>query len=309
MKILNFGSLNFDYVYDVEHIVQAGETIAAGEMNTFLGGKGFNQSVALAKAGVPVYHAGMVGKDGVAFLQYCREYGIDSSYIGVSEEKSGHTIIQLDRNAQNCILIYGGSNRRIDEAYVDSVLENFGRGDYLLLQNEISCLSYIIDSAYKRGMYIVLNPSPMDENLLECDLTKVSCFILNEIEGKQMTGETDPEKILEQLLQKYPAACFVLTLGSEGSVYRDCGQCLKQGIFETKAVDTTAAGDTFTGYFVAALYREEEIRAALELSACAAAIAVSRKGAAPSIPAYEEVKSKLQEEEPEWEKKDSLICC
>lgn len=309
MKILNFGSLNIDYVYDVDHIVQAGETIAAGEMNTFLGGKGFNQSVALAKAGTYVYHAGIVGKDGLLFLQYCKEYGIDTSYINVSEEKSGHTIIQLDRNAQNCILIYGGSNRKIDEAFVDSVLENFSEGDFLLLQNEISCIPYIIDSAYRRGMYVVLNPSPMDENLNKCDLTKVSCFILNEIEGNQMTGESDSEKILEQLLRRYPAACFVLTLGSEGAIYRDRRRCLRQGVFETKAVDTTAAGDTFTGYFIAALSQKKEIVEALEISACAAALTVSRKGAAPSIPYYEEVKNKMQKEEPEWEKQDSLICC
>lgn len=296
MKILNMGSLNFDYVYEVDHIVQEGETIASKTMHTFLGGKGFNQSVALAKAGISVYHAGMLGEDGQIFLQYCKEYGIDASYVRVIKDRSGHTIIQLDKNAQNSIMIYGGSNRKIDEKYVESVLDNFNQGDYLLLQNEISCLPYIIDRAYERGMYIILNPSPIDEVIGQCDLRKVSCFILNEIEGKQMTGETEPEKILEQLLCRYPMACFVLTLGNEGAIYRDGRQYIRQKIFETEAVDTTAAGDTFTGYFVASLLKKEEVEKALEISACAAAITVSKKGAAPSIPYFDEVKEKLKED-------------
>lgn len=118
MKVLNFGSLNVDYVYTVDHMVQGGETLNTSKMDIFLGGKGFNQSAALAKAGAAVYHAGQIGDDGLNFLEACQEYGIHSDYIRKCIGKSGHTIIQVDKKGQNCILLYGGSNRTITEEFV-----------------------------------------------------------------------------------------------------------------------------------------------------------------------------------------------
>lgn len=289
MKVLNFGSLNVDYVYNVDHMVQGGETLSSSGMNIFLGGKGFNQSAALAKAGLEVYHAGQIGEDGLGFLDGCKEYGIHSDFIRKVEGKSGHTIIQVDKNGQNCILLYGGSNRSITKEFVDEVLSHFEKGDYLVLQNEINLMDYIIDVAYEKGMVIVLNPSPMDSYLDNCDMNKVSYFLLNEIEGAQLTGEKDLDKVPDKLLEKYPNAKIVLTLGQEGSVYMDKNQTVKQGIYEVKAVDTTAAGDTFTGYFIAGVIAGEPMEQVLSRAAMASAIAVSRKGAAPSIPFRKEV--------------------
>lgn len=289
MKVLNFGSLNVDYVYNVDHMVQEGETLSSSGMNIFLGGKGFNQSAALAKAGLEVYHAGQIGEDGLGFLEGCREYGIHSDFIRKVEGKSGHTIIQVDKNGQNCILLYGGSNRSITKEFVDDVLSHFEKGDFLVLQNEINMMDYIIDAAYEKGMTIVLNPSPMDANLDNCDMNKVSYFLLNEIEGEQLTGEENLDKVPGKLLEKYPNAKIVLTLGQEGSVYMDKEQTVRQGIYKVKAVDTTAAGDTFTGYFIAGVIAGEPIPQVLSRAAKASAIAVSRKGAAPSIPFRKEV--------------------
>lgn len=289
MKVLNFGSLNVDYVYNVDHMVQGGETLSSSGMNIFLGGKGFNQSAALAKAGLEVYHAGQIGEDGLGFLDGCKEYGIHSDFVRKVEGKSGHTIIQVDKNGQNCILLYGGSNRSITKDFVDEVLSHFEKGDFLVLQNEINMMDYIIDAAYEKGMVIVLNPSPMDAYLDNCDMNKVSYFLLNEIEGAQMTGEEDLDKVPAKLLEKYPNAKIVLTLGQEGSVYMDKEQTVRQGIYKVKAVDTTAAGDTFTGYFIAGVIAGEPIPQVLSRAAKASAIAVSRKGAAPSIPFRKEV--------------------
>ncbi len=289
MKVLNFGSLNVDYVYNVDHMVRGGETLASGGMNIFLGGKGFNQSAALAKAGLEVYHAGQIGEDGLAFLSACREYGIHDDFIRKTEGKGGHTIIQIDKTGQNCILLYGGSNRTITKEFVDEVLPHFGKGDFLVLQNEINLLDYIIDAAYERGMIIALNPSPMDENLDSCDMSKIRYFLLNEIEGAQLTGEQDLSKVPAKLLEKYPDAGIVLTLGQEGSVYMDKEQTVRQGIYPVKAVDTTAAGDTFTGYFIAGIAAGDPIEKILDTAAKASAIAVSREGAAPSIPCKKEV--------------------
>lgn len=296
MKVLNFGSLNYDYVYKVDHVITPGETMDTAGMEMHFGGKGLNQSIALSRAGVPVKHAGMVGEDGQGFLDLCEKSGVDTSLIRMVPGKSGHTIIQLDKNAQNSILLYGGSNRMITKEYVDEVFSEFGEGDIILLQNEVNEMPYIIDTAYEKGMRIVLNPSPYNEALLSCDMRKISVFLLNEIEGFQISGEREPEKILDKMMEKFPEAQVVLTLGSDGVVYRDKHETHRQGIFHVKPVDTTAAGDTFTGYFIASMVNGLLIPEALKLCAKASAIAVSRMGAANSIPTAAEVKeAKLEE--------------
>lgn len=296
MKVLNFGSLNLDYVYEVDHILRPGETISSKNLEMICGGKGLNQSAAMARAGLPVYHAGMVGEEGQPLLDLCDEFGIDRTYIRRIGGRSGHTMIQVDKEGQNSILLFGGANRQVTETYVDEVLKEFGAGDYLVLQNEISSLSYMIERAYDRGMCIVLNPSPYDERLLSCNLDKVSYLFINEIEGEQMTGESAPEKICEVLLKRYPRIHVVLTLGAQGSLYASGSEeAVYCDSFAVKAVDTTAAGDTFSGYFLYSVVNHMPVPAGLRLASAAAAIAVTRKGAAPSIPALSEVESFLCE--------------
>lgn len=293
MRVLNFGSMNLDYVYTVDHMVLPGETQNSQGMNTFLGGKGFNQSTALAKAGVEVYHAGLIGEEGKIFRETAKEYGIRDEYIQVCDEKNGHTIIQVDKNGQNCILLYGGANRAVTREFVDEVLSGFEKGDIILLQNEINELDYIIDKAYEKGMQIFLNPSPFDGALDACDLNKISCFLLNEIEGGQIAGETEPDKIIDGILANYENAKVVLTLGGDGSVYADKEKRCQQPVYKVETVDTTAAGDTFTGYFIAGLIQGKTVEETMRMCAVAAGIAVSRPGAAPSIPYMEEVEKLL----------------
>ena len=296
MRVLNIGALNLDYVYDVDHIILPGETESTGGMNVFLGGKGMNQSCALAQAGVDVYHGGMIGEDGHQFLTACKEFGIHTDYIKTLEGKSGHTIIQIDKNAQNSILLYGGANQRLTEEFVDGILANFDASDILLLQNEVNLLPYIVDRAYEKGMFIILNPSPFNEKLNAVDLKKISMFLLNEVEGEQIAGSSDPDKILADMMGMFPEAKVVLTLGKEGSIYCDATQRHFQPAFPVSAVDTTAAGDTFTGYFIASIVAGEPVPTALRKGAKAAAIAVTRPGAVPSIPNREEVERALKEE-------------
>ncbi len=293
MRVLNIGSMNLDYVYSVDHIICPGETEATGSRNTFLGGKGMNQSCALAKAGVEVYHAGLIGKDGTAFLDACKEYGVHSDYIRVVDVPTGHTVIQIDKNAQNSILLFGGANQMLTEAYVDEVLSHFTSEDVLLLQNEVNLLPYIVDKAYEKGMQIALNPSPFNEKLLQVDLSKISIFLLNEVEGYQITGEKEAGQILEALRSRFPDARIMLTLGMDGAIYADKDSRIHQPIFPVKAVDTTAAGDTFTGYFLAGISEGLSMEEILRRSAKASSIAVSRPGAVPSIPWREEVLKQL----------------
>lgn len=295
MKVLNIGSMNLDLVYSVDHIVQPGETEASFALDTFLGGKGLNQSMALAKAGVEVYQGGMIGEDGQVFLDACAEYGVRADYIRTVPGKSGHAVIQRDKSAQNCILLYGGANQMLTVEYVDSVLADFGAGDILLLQNEVNQMGYIVEKAYEKGMQIALNPSPFNEKLDAVDMKKISIFLLNEVEGNQVTGLTVPDEIIAEMLRRFPKAKIVLTLGKGGAVYADAEQKHFQPIFKVQAVDTTAAGDTFTGYFLAGLLSGMPVPEILKMSAKASSIAVSRAGAVPSIPYRDEVLSALAE--------------
>ena len=180
---------------------------------------------------------------------------------------------------------------------MDEVLAKFGADDFLILQNETNLLDYIIDRAYEKGMKIILNPSPFDEGLISCDLSKVSVFLVNEIEGRQLAGaafetEEDGNRLVDAILKVYPKAQVVLTMGDKGAFYGGGEKRHYQPCFQVKAVDTTAAGDTFTGYFVFGLLNGYEIEKSLELAAKAASIAVSRSGAVPSIPVMEEVAGK-----------------
>ena len=289
MKILNIGSLNLDHVYNVDHIVAGGETQSSKSLRAYCGGKGLNQSIALARAGALVFHGGLIGSDGEALLDMCRENGIDTTYIRQIDGRSGHTVIQVDKQGQNSILLYGGANHQFTEAYIDDILKNFGEGDILLLQNEINFVDYIVEQAFLRGIKIILNPSPMNEALKKADLTKVSLFIMNEIEGEQITGEKEAGKILARAKMLFPKARLVLTLGKKGSVYTYGNEELWQKAYPANAVDTTAAGDTFTGYFIAGMTRGLDAKASLDLAAKASALAVGRRGAAPSIPWLREV--------------------
>lgn len=295
MRVLNIGSMNLDNVYRVDHIVAPGETEATGGVEVFLGGKGLNQSVALARAGVEVYQGGMIGEDGQPFLDACATYGVHSAFIRRVDGRSGHTVIQLDKNAQNSILLFGGANQRLTAEYVDGVLAQFGAGDLLLLQNEVNLLPYIVDRAHEKGLRIALNPSPFNEKLDAVDLNKIGLFLLNEVEGFQLTGEREPGAILDAMRARYPRAAVVLTLGAEGAYYDGDGERVFRPAFPVEAVDTTAAGDTFTGYFIAGLAEGLPVDETLRRSARAAAIAVTRPGAAPSIPGRAEVERALDE--------------
>lgn len=291
MKILNFGSLNIDYVYSLSHFVQKGETITSDKLNVFAGGKGLNQSIALSRAGGNVYHAGAIGADGVFLEEVLNEAGVDTRFLMKYEDvRTGNAIIQKDRGGDNCIILYGGANQAITKEMADEVLSAFGEGDWLFLQNEISEIPYIVEKAHKRGMRIVLNPSPMNEKILRINLNYIDCFILNEVEAHALVREdADQDALLNQLKERFPHAEIVLTLGEKGSAYAGAEGIAEQKAYQVATVDTTAAGDTFIGYYMAERLQGESVKEALDMASRASAIAVSKKGAAPSIPKRDEV--------------------
>ena len=294
MKILNFGSLNLDLVYQIPHFVRAGETLSTTGFSRNVGGKGLNQSVALAKAGAEVYHAGLIGEDGALLKDFLAENGVDVRFVRTVDCPSGHAVIQVVPEGNNCIFLFGGANQQVSEAFIAEALEPFGPGDFLVLQNEINMIDRIILAAAEKGMQVVLNPSPIAENLKHLPLEKISWFILNEIEGGELSGETEPGKILDKLTALYPHAKIVLTLGGDGSVYADSQRRIPQPAFKVQAVDTTAAGDTFTGFFFAAMAEGAEPAEALLRASKASSISVTRPGAAASIPTLAEVLEALK---------------
>ena len=291
MKILNFGSLNIDLVYHVKSIVRPGETIDSVSHSVYPGGKGLNQSLAMARAGAKVWYAGMIGEDGDILTNLLKKDLVNCEYIKKVSKNTGCAFRQVDSAGQNSIVLDGGANRTNSIEWIDDVIEDFGEGDIIVLQNEINLMKELIEKSYSKKMFIVLNPSPMNKNLTDCDLKKINLFIMNEQEGAMITGKPDINSILKTIKSDYPEAKVVLTLGAEGAIYQDAGQTERHDAYRVKAVDTTAAGDTFAGYFIWAMSQNKTIKNCLKIASKAAALAVMKEGASSSIPYFNEVAS------------------
>ena len=286
-KILNIGSLNLDYVYAVPRFVTAGETLLANRRDVFAGGKGLNQTVAAARAGAQVYHGGAVGADGGMLLDLLRAAGADVSAVRRVDVPTGHAVIQVTPQGENAILILGGANRSVSADAVEGALGKVAAGDILLLQNEINGLDAILRRAAEKGLRILFNPAPMEAAVKELPLHLIDTLIVNEGEGKALAGDMDA------LRAAYPRQKILLTRGSRGATLWTGSELLFQPAFPVAALDTTAAGDCFLGYYAAALSEGQPYARALRLASAASALAVQRRGAAPSIPIRREVEAFL----------------
>ncbi|HQM95566.1 MAG TPA: ribokinase [Clostridia bacterium] len=284
MRILNIGSMNIDYVYKVEHIVSEGETQNVLLVETNVGGKGLNQSVAAARAGGTVFHAGMIGKEGKILIDFLKKSEVDISLVSLCDKDQGHAVIQVDKQGRNSILVYGGSNKMVTKEYIDKVLDEFSSEDILMVNNEVSEAEYMLKKAYEKKMKTVFNASPIDNILLNMDLINVTYLVVNEIEGEALSGEKEPKMMLESILHKYHDIKIILTLGPDGSMYRDKEKTINQGSYKVEAKDTTAAGDTYMGYFTAGIAKGLKAEDCMKMASMAAAIAVTKHGAAETIP-------------------------
>ena len=285
MKILNLGSLNIDLVYQVEHIARPGETIASSSHQVFAGGKGANQSAALARASASVFHAGQVGPEGQWLVDKLAGLGVDVQHIRFSDIPTGHAIIQVDRHGQNSIVLFAGANAQINRGAIDAALAHFGRGDMLLLQNEINDVAYILTAAAERGLTICLNPAPFGPEVCAYPLERVDLLIVNETEAIGLAGAST----LTALAALCPRAQIALTLGAAGVQYRSPTEEFHLPAPHVEAVDTTGAGDTFIGYFLQGLAAGMTARESMARAIRAAAVCVTRPGAMDSIPAANEL--------------------
>lgn len=292
MNIVVFGSLNIDLVFSVDHIVGPGETISSTGLVKSAGGKGANQAAALAKAGMRVSMAGKIGPDGGFLLDLLESYGVHTEYVAVYPGATGQAIIQLDNQRQNAIVLYPGGNGNISPDEITGTLGHFAPGDLLVLQNEIVHTKELLTEAKRRGLRVSFNPSPYDPGIEDLPLDLVDIFFVNEIEGAalvQAPPESPAPATLDKLVERFPQAEIILTAGQEGAYY-GFGTIREKGeIVDLPVVDTTGAGDTFTGFFLAARVKGYAVSEALGIACKAASIAVSRKGAMEAIPLAGEV--------------------
>ena len=294
MKIINFGSLNIDKVCSVEEFVQPGETIMATGYSVNAGGKGLNQSVAAARAGAQVLHAGAVGSDGLFLKEILADAGADVSCLRVMDTESGCAFIEVNSKGQNRIIVSAGTNRMYTEEYIKNVLEKAEAGDFVLLQNEINMVGEIIRLSHEKGCRVVFNASPIPGKPEELPLELVDIFMVNELEAAALAGtsaEGDFRDILKALQKKYPKAAIVMTLGKDGVLYGYKEEFYSHPIFKVNAVDTTAAGDAFTAALAVMLLEKKSLTEAAEFASLVSSFVVTRHGAQSSIPTIQEIKT------------------
>lgn len=301
-RLLNFGSINIDYVYQVAHFLRAGETHEAKERAIFMGGKGLNQTVAALRSGLSVSHAGVLGKDGAFLYDFMQKAGIDVRFLKIENDcATGHTVIQVTPDAENAILYFAGTNHNLTNEHIKSALNDLTEGDYVLIQNEVNRVETVLSEAKRRNLFTVFNPAPYSDAVQSYPLECVDALIVNETEAQGIlkTKETDENHLLDELRVRFPKAMIFLTLGSRGmscDLPQEINGRLHFKAYRVKAVDTTGAGDTFVGYALRAImnYAKEKnidhFKVLIEEAMLAAAISVTRQGAVPSIPTLAEVK-------------------
>ncbi|MGB1237844.1 MAG: ribokinase [Pseudomonadales bacterium] len=286
MKIYSYGSINIDHIYQVPHLVQPGETLASTAYSQVLGGKGANQSIALAKAGADVSHIGRVNRGDAWAVEALREAGVDCSLVETVSAPSGHAIIQVDAAAENSIVLFAGANHSFTAADIETQLGSASAGDWLLLQNECSYTAEAVEIAVAKGMKVAFNPSPMLQDTSAFALSKISLLVVNQVEIAQLLGEEDlsETQIVEAVRAKLPGQDVVVTLGADGAMWIDDTSLTRVPAYKVEVVDTTAAGDTFLGYLLAAITRADSREQALAAGCKASSLAVQQLGASSSIP-------------------------
>ncbi|KAE9630874.1 ribokinase [Parasedimentitalea maritima] len=284
MAIWNLGSINADMVYALPHLPTPGETLAALDLQQFLGGKGANMSVAAARAGSHVCHIGAVGPDGKWAVDRLMEYGVDTRYIDQIETPTGHAIIAVDRQGENQIILFPGANRELTTDQLGLAVSQAESGDILVLQNETNMQAEAAKMGRELGLRVCYAAAPFDAEAVQAVLPFLDLLFLNEVEAQQLehaTGKPATELGVSDV---------IITLGAKGArhFYAGTGEILDVPALPVTAVDTTGAGDTFTGYVLSGLDRGLPMPQAMMLATRAAALMVTRPGTADVIPDLKE---------------------
>ncbi len=289
MNVLNFGSINIDKVYKVPHFVRPGETLSASQLDVVLGGKGANQSIALARAGVKVKHFGAISRSDDWIIEYLNDNQVDTSWVEQVDSPSGHAIIQVDQSAENSILLFGGANRIFTRERIRAAISEMEAGDWLLIQNECNGIDWAIEAAREQGVNVAFNPAPMTPEVGQLPIDDIDLLFINQIEAADLAGSESAQDALKILNERYPDTTLVMTLGAEGALLSSPSEHIRLPAKSVQAVDTTGAGDTFVGYFLASIIQGLSHEASLNRAIIASSIAVTRHGASTSIPYSNEV--------------------
>ena len=290
--IFNLGSINIDYTYLVPYFVRPGETLESDDYNIGLGGKGVNQSLAIARAKGMVSHWGRVSSIDAWVTSELESAGVDVKDIELTPEPSGHAIIQIDALGENAILLFSGANHGFTREKMTALVAQTAPGDTILIQNECNGLDQLILLAVSHGCKVIFNPAPMTSKVSSLPLDQCELLFFNRTEAAallEMPVDSSAADLLMRCKESLGDVEVVLTLGSEGAWYQRSNETLFQPALKVKAVDTTAAGDTFVGYFLAARPAGLTPSQCLQRAATAAALAVQKFGAASSIPMASEV--------------------
>ena len=290
MPIFNFGSTNIDIIFKVDHIVLPGETISSSSLTRSTGGKGANQSVGAAYAGgEKVFHVGKIGQDGLFIRSILEEKGVITPFLREGETPTGQALIQVSREGQNSIVLFGGGNKEFLVSEIEETLNSASQGDWVLLQNEINELDTIIRKTKEKGMKICFNPAPFDESVKLLPLELLDVLVLNEVEAEGLSGIKEPIISINALTTTYPNCEIIITLGKYGVMHKKGTSSITTfGTWNVPVVDTTAAGDCFIGTYIARTSLGDNVEKALEWASKASSVTVMREGAIPSIPSPSE---------------------
>jgi len=285
MAIWNLGSINADFVYSVPHIPAPGETLSSTNRQLFLGGKGTNMSVAAARAAARVHHIGAVGHDGRWAIQRLLEYGVDTRNIAVLDTETAQAIIMVDLQGENAIVLHPGANAEIPQVTLQAAMAEAGTGDWLIVQNETNLQRTAAKMAKKLGLQVAYAAAPFDADRVQAVLPYLDFLILNAVEAEQLQSATG------QGPGDLPVRDVIVTRGSEGADWYGIGEKEHFPAIKVDPVDTTGAGDTFTGYVLAGLDRGMPMAQAIGQATKAGALMVMRHGTADVIPDLSEVQA------------------
>lgn len=302
-KALVIGSLNMDMTVKVEELPKLGETIFGNDFYESCGGKGANQAVAVSKLGMKTEMIGMVGKDsqGEKLIQNLNKYGIISDNVIKSDELTGRAIITVDKKGDNNIIVIPGSNFKITKEHIQDKQDVIASSDVVILQNEIlsETVEFSLLKAKELGKITIFNPAPARK--LSGEVFKNTDYlILNETEMEEIFEiKFNDEEYTEKISIKkkeYGIKNIILTLGDKGSIlFSEDNNIKKYDVYKVKAVDTTAAGDSFIGAFTMKICEIGNPDEAIKYATAVSAIVVTRQGAQDSIPTREEIEKFIEE--------------
>ena len=294
MTIYNFGSINADLFYSVPHLPAPGETLAATGYSTGLGGKGANQSAAVALAGSNVIHIGAIGRDGLWTVQHLRQFGVDTAHVTMRDTPTGHALITVDPQGENAIVLFPGANMEQSLSQVESALSAASIGDMLMLQNETPLAREAAEIAKSRGLDVIYSAAPFSATAVQEVLPFADMLVMNAVEAEQLS------KSFGTALEDIDVPHLLITKGGDGATWHDLqdGDEIHVPAFPVETVDTTGAGDCFVGYLAAGLDQGLDKRQAMRRAGAAAAIQITRPGTADAIPTSDEVDAFLDAHTP-----------